>query len=115
MLLSWQLPVSNICYISNADFIVAKDLLTHKDSEDWLRQLWNDSRNCNGNKLRTYRLFKVSLNTESYVSASLERFHLSVLSKLRAGTLPLEIELGRFSRPKVPLSTESVNYVTIII
>ena len=32
------------------------------------------------------------------------RSHRSILSKFRCGTLPLEIELGRYSRPKTPLN-----------
>ena len=105
MIQSWQLPVNDILDISLSDFTCAKNYLLYKDGEAWFQQLWNDNGQCNGNKLRTYRLFKHSLHMEYYVSdsVSLNRSHLSTFSKLRCGSLPLEVEHGRFSRPKVPL------------
>ena len=41
---------------------------------------------------------------EPYITSILPRWHRSVLGKLRCGTLSLEIERGRFSRPKTPLA-----------
>ena len=40
---------------------------------------------------------------EKYVKRIGPREHRSILAKLRCGTLPLEIELGRFTRPVTPL------------
>jgi hypothetical protein len=60
-----------------------------------------DDKNCpNGNKLRTYRMHKNRLNTEEYVKL-VSRYNRSTLAKLRCGSLPLNIETGRYN--KVPL------------
>jgi len=34
----------------------------------WFNKLWEDQGQENGNKLRTYRQFKITLNTETYVT-----------------------------------------------
>jgi hypothetical protein len=47
-------------------------------------------------KLRTYKLFKHCLETEPYVYCILNKGHRSVLARLRAGALPLQIETGRW-------------------
>ncbi len=72
--------------------------------------LWNDLGLANGNKLRSYRKFKVNPCTEPYVKLIRSRQHRSNLAKLRCGTLPLQIELGRFSRPPIPLEERTCNY-----
>ena len=64
--------------------------------------MFNDNGCVNGNKLRTFRLYKDRLSTENYVTANISRGERSVFAKLRSGTLPLEIETGRFK--KVPLA-----------
>jgi len=97
-------PVNNLFYISFEDFQGIKDRLVNIDKENWFRGLWNDRGQENGNKLRTFRLFKSTLAVSSYVRLVSDRSQRSVLAKLRCGSLPLEIELGRFSRPKTPLS-----------
>ena len=59
-------------------------------------------KNCeNGNKLRTYRLHKDRISTEPYVTANISRYERSILAKIRSGTLPLEVETGRYRQ--VPL------------
>ena len=75
--------------------------LISKDKDRWKSELFNDRNNVNGNKLRTYRLFKSNLETEHYVSAIMPRALRSILAKFRSGSLPLLIETGRYS--KVPL------------
>ena len=47
-------------------------------------------------KLRTYILFKHEFETEEYVLYNLSRSERSLLAQLRAGTLPLHIETGRY-------------------
>jgi hypothetical protein len=47
-------------------------------------------------KLRTYRTFKTSFSTESYVERNLKRSERSVMAQFRSGILPLRIETGRF-------------------
>ncbi len=48
------------------------------------------------NKLRTYRTFKDSYQTENYVKAVLPRSHRAALASFRCGTAPLRIETGRY-------------------
>lgn len=81
-----------------------KDKLKSNDNDNWKVKLWNDSRQENGNKLRTYRLYKTELQTEVYVKLKMDRSHRRILSKFRSGSLPLNIETGRYSKPKVPLN-----------
>jgi hypothetical protein len=52
-------------------------------------------------KLRTYKTFKSTLETEWYVRSRLSRTKRSLLAQLRAGVLPLKVETGRFRR--IPL------------
>ena len=48
-------------------------------------------------KLRTYKLSKKEFKTEAYVKATvLNTRQRSAISKMRNGTYPLEIELGRY-------------------
>ncbi|KAK6191131.1 hypothetical protein SNE40_002872 [Patella caerulea] len=70
----------------------------------WFSKLWNDRQNVlNGNKLRTYRLFKKDLYPEFYVTCALTRQQRSAIAKLRCGVLPLAIETGRYCKPPIPL------------
>lgn len=57
------------------------------------------SKNNGGNKLRTYKLFKNSYETEDYVKNHLlSRTRRSSLAKFRCGVAPLRIETGRYER-----------------
>ena len=47
-------------------------------------------------KLRTYVLFKISYETEPYVSVFRNRRHRSVMAQFRGGILPFRVETGRF-------------------
>ena len=49
-----------------------------------------------GNKLRTYRRFKMKPAWAPHLSVISSRIQRTLLSKLRAGVLPLEIETGRW-------------------
>jgi hypothetical protein len=55
----------------------------------------------NHNKLRTYRLFKSSYDTELYCKLQLPYCHRSALSKFRCGVAPLRIETGRYTNMPV--------------
>ena len=74
------------------------------------RQHWEDSLLCNGrdesngNKLRTYRTYKITLSTEFYVNSNMRRDHRRILARFRSCNLPLAIETGRFTKPKTPLN-----------
>ena len=80
-----------------------EQLLTTADTECWYRKLWDDSNQENGNKLRTYRLFKNELKIENYVTVNMPWYKKRYFAMLRAGCLPLEVEKGRHAKPKIPL------------
>ena len=40
--------------------------LIEKDKANWKLNLFNDSGQTNGNKLRTYRLYKTEIQTENF-------------------------------------------------
>jgi len=54
-------------------------------------------------KLANYRQFKFFPKIEPYVRLNLPVTVRRVVAGLRAGCLPLQIELGRFTQPKTPL------------
>jgi len=81
-----------------------KKKLQELDNEEWTTRLFNDKHNNNnGNKLRTYRLYKQHLYVEPYIKANIPRSHRQILSSFRNGALPLAIETGRYSRPPTPV------------
>ena len=55
------------------------------------------------NKLRTYRMFKVSFTREPFKDLVRNRNQKSFLSRLRTGSHHLNIEKGRWTRPVTPL------------
>jgi hypothetical protein len=81
-----------------------KQYLHQQDGIKWYNDLWNDKSKTNGNKLRTYRLFKTNLNVENYTMLTIPKYKRKYFAMLRAGSLPLRVETGRYSHPPVPLS-----------
>ena len=79
-----------------------KVYLLAKDQEEWYTDLWNDKNCQNGNKLRVYRLHKSRLECEQYVQ-NVPRYERITLARLRCGSLPLNVELGRYR--DAPLET----------
>ena len=77
--------------------------LAEKDVDHWSQSLWDDKTSIHGNKLRSYRKYKSLFGLETYVEIIKNKSHRRVLSKLRAGSLPLRIETGRFLNPPEPL------------
>ena len=57
-----------------------------------------------GGRFNFYRNIKSSPATEQYVLNSVNLNKRRVITQLRCGCLPLEIELGRYRSPKQPLS-----------
>ena len=49
-----------------------------------------------GNKLRTYKLFKFSYSTEQYLLQNIPIRYRSAFAKFRCGVAPLKIETGRY-------------------
>ena len=72
--------------------------------DSWMSQLYNDKRKSgNGNKLRTYRVFKSNFTMENYLH-DISDFRLRrCITMFRVSDHNLEIELGRKKTPKVPL------------
>ncbi len=56
-------------------------------------------------KLRTYTLIKDRYGTEDYVKFNMSRANRSAIARLRNGTYPLNIELGRYRN--VPLESRT--------
>ena len=56
---------------------------------------WNTSR-YSKTKLRLYNMFKADFSQEDYFSLDVPKYHRSLFSQLRAGILPLQIEVGRY-------------------
>ena len=63
------------------------------------KQLMSDGNDQNGNKLRRYRTYKTQFKTEDYVKINMSRDKRKTLAKFRSCNLPLEIEMGRYTRP----------------
>ena len=71
---------------------------------EWYRELFNDRHNDqNGSKLRTYRLYKHDVKSAPYVLQNISRFERRTMALFRSGALPLAYEIGRYSRPPVPV------------
>lgn len=54
-------------------------------------------------KLRTYRTYKNQLKTEKYLFRYMSKKQRSFYVKFRCGTFPINIELGRYRNPKIPV------------
>lgn len=70
--------------------------------ETWKQQLWNDTRQSGGNKLRTYRLFKSVFAWEFYLSRITNTSHLIAMARFRSSCHSLAIETGRYNNPPTP-------------
>ena len=89
---------------------LAKERLRHAEIEKWKNKLMHGGNDQNGNKLRTYRTYKTEFQTEHYVKVNMSRDQQKVLAKFRSCNLPLEIEIGRYTRPKTPLNDRVCKY-----
>ena len=71
------------------------------ETQKWYDQLFSDDNSLdNGNKLRTYRKFKTSFNTEPHVKMNMSRDHRRTLAKFRSCNIPFAVETGRYTKPK---------------
>ena len=77
----------NICDISSI-----KQKLEDNYKEEWLQKIEQKP------KLRFYKTFKHSLQSEKYVSSNISRAERSFLAQFRFGILPIHVETGRFNR-----------------
>ena len=94
----------NVCYknfeeYNNVDFNSVLDKaeieLMRIEVKRWQSELDKQQ------KLRTYKLFKESFQTEVYVQINMPKSTRSFIAQLRSGVLPLSIETGRFLNLKV--------------
>ena len=67
-----------------------KQLLMEKFKSNWSNDVMSQ------NKLDVYRLVKQNFCAENYVKLNFKKQIHSVITQLRAGCLPIEIELGRY-------------------
>ena len=76
---------------------LAKEKLIEINTQKWHNHLFTD-----GNKLRTYRKYKETLNIEPYVKMTMSRDHRRILAKFRCCNIPLAVETGRYTKSKTP-------------
>ena len=87
-----------------------KEKLLVSEHSDWFSKLNKPGNENNGNKLRTYRLYKYNLQTEYYVKCNLRKDQRRIIAKFRSCNLPLAIETGRYTRPKTPVNERICKY-----
>ena len=68
---------------------------------DTVKEVPRDSET--GGRFRFYREIKPAPSVEKYVQSSMSVNKKRFLTQLRCGCLPLEVELGRYRSPKLPL------------
>ena len=99
--LSKQFTESGIEYIFNVEdssFISKGYVKT--EIQEWLKiRLWKNGAKTGegGNKLRSYRLFKMEYKTENYLTCLLPGRHRSAFSKFRCSVAPLRLETGNWN------------------
>lgn len=71
---------------------------THKELEDE-KSLLKEINSMQ--KLRTYKELKLSSGTENYLTTNMEKYNRSLITKIRIGTLPINIETGRYKNQPV--------------
>ena len=110
------MEVNNLSNITDGDMSnkcaieLCKPVCHSLDVSKWSENLWNDRKNVNGNKLRTYRLFTTQLAPGRYLNYNMPRYKRAAFTKLTCGVLPLEIETSRNSNVKY--DENYANYVT---
>ena len=75
--------------------------VTNHFKQNWSQQLHNGDDNT---VLRTYRCFKERHEMEPYLYQVKESKYRIAISGLRASSRALEIERGRYTRPKTPIT-----------
>ena len=85
--------VNDTSIVTKTAMKIIKERVSQLDNEECVHELFNDSNNINGNKLRTFRLFKISVETAKYVKIQLPRSVRRVTALFRSGSLTLAIRL----------------------
>ncbi|CAG2222861.1 unnamed protein product [Mytilus edulis] len=65
-------------------------LLRQKHHDKWKLDIMNMP------KLRTFRCLETNFETQQYITTNMTRQQRSTLARMRCGTFPLELELGRY-------------------
>ncbi len=87
----------NECVDKHSILATANNSLHGKTTIQWEYNLNSEARN-GSNKLRTYRTFKNTFETEMYLNKRMVFKFRKCFSMLRCGTAPLRIETGRYER-----------------
>ena len=97
-----QIDMNSCTDLSSSQF---KEFCYERLTNSFMNSWVNDLRNGHESYVsRTYSLYKMNFGTENYLSyISKPKFRIA-LSKLRASSHDLEIERGRYVRPKLNLS-----------
>ena len=81
------------------------DALAQQETIQWKNTVLTRPQSSEtGGRFRFYRKFKPSPAAEGYILNSVTLNKRRVITQLRCGCLPLEIELGRYRSPKPPAS-----------
>ena len=73
-----------------------KDKMKEQDNDEFATELFNDINQPNGNKLRTYRVYKENVNAGQFVLSNIPRSVRRTMAPFRTGALPLAVETGRY-------------------
>ena len=91
--------------IGSVNIDSARGAIAARDALEWTTALWNDTNKVNGNKLRTYRIFKESLTAEIYIKHPfITRHQRRSIAAIRCGSSSLKIETGRYAKPPLLLN-----------
>ena len=79
--------------------------LSEQDNSELYAELFNDRRNMlKRSKLRKYRQYKCCVKAEPYVKINISRMERRTMALFRAGSLPLAIKTGRYSKSPIPIN-----------
>ena len=85
-----------------------KDQLMNNQSDMWKQAVPKKT------KLRTYCLFKETIDIENYIKYNLSSSERSAMAQFRFGILPLNIETRRFRNQALDEMEDSVLYVNLM-
>ncbi len=89
--------------------------LTQYYEQQWHEKLQRQEsiRGSGQNKLRTYRQFKLSPQSEQYLKIVMPKKYRSAMAKMRAGVGPIRIETGRYKRPALTPEQRICHFCTL--